>query len=146
MPGKRICVLTSMPESTHGQRILDGILTQCRKYRYQVAVFATMTNLMHSDRAYQRGEEIIYQLPDFDFFDGVIMDTVTFGGGGTGEGTCTCREDAETADVVCLGENRRCRCAGWRGGLRHIRLVAEQGRAGARARGGAPESRSGACA
>ena len=85
MPGKRICVLTSMPESTHGQRILDGILTQCRKYRYQVAVFATMTNLMHSDRAYQRGEEIIYQLPDFDFFDGVIMDTVTFGGGGTVE-------------------------------------------------------------
>jgi len=78
---KRICVLTAMPECIHGQRIFEGIFTQCQKYGCDVAVFATMTNLMHSDRVYQKGEEVIYQLPNFDLFDGVIIDTVTFGGG-----------------------------------------------------------------
>ena len=72
-----------MPESIHGKRILDGIIKQCQKYGYDVAVFATMTNLMHHDRVYQKGEEVIYQLPNFDLFDGVIVDTVTFGGGTT---------------------------------------------------------------
>lgn len=82
---KRICILTAMPECLHGQRILEGIFEQCRKYGYDVAVFATMTNLMHHDRTYQQGEEMIYQLPNFALFDGVIMDAVTFGGGSTVE-------------------------------------------------------------
>lgn len=40
-----------------------------------------MTNLMHHDRVYLKGEEVICQLPNFALFDGVIVDTVTFGGG-----------------------------------------------------------------
>ena len=82
---KRICVLTTMPESLHGNRILDGIFAQCLKYGYDAALFATMTNLMHNDRVYEKGEETIYQLPDFDLFDGVIVDSVTFGSAATAD-------------------------------------------------------------
>ncbi|MBQ4464584.1 MAG: GGDEF domain-containing protein [Oscillospiraceae bacterium] len=105
MQRNRICVLTAMPEALHEQRILDGIFAQCQTYGYHVAVFATMTNLMHNDRAYQQGEEAIYQLPNFDLFDGVIVDTLTFGGGYTQDamGKIASRMQKECRKpVVCL--------------------------------------------
>lgn len=74
---KTICLLTAIPEYPHPQRILDGIFTQCRKYGYNLAVFGSIANLNLNDRQYVDGEINIYNLVNFDRFDGIIVDTVT---------------------------------------------------------------------
>ena len=74
MQRKTICLITATPEYIHGQRILDGVFAQCRKYGYTVAVFAPLSNLLLHDKQYLSGECNIYRLINFERFDGVIVD------------------------------------------------------------------------
>lgn len=72
---KAIALLTSNPETKHGKLIIDGISGQCRKYGYDLAVFCAMTSMNITITSYKEGEQNIFRLPNYDLFDGVILDT-----------------------------------------------------------------------
>ena len=74
---KTICFVTVAPDSIHSQRISRGIFTQCEKYGYNTALFASMINPEFYYKDYAHGECNIYELPRFDRFDGVILDAVS---------------------------------------------------------------------
>lgn len=74
---KTICVITSLPEHSQAQRVLDGVFAQCEKYGYNVAVFASMTHLKFHVFDQVRGEKNIYNLINYGFFDGIVLDTIT---------------------------------------------------------------------
>jgi len=78
--GKRkiIGVLLCEPESVYQQRVLRGIFLQCREYGYDAAVFASLTKPGLRFKDYQEGEENIFELPNFDYLDGVIVPAITF--------------------------------------------------------------------
>ncbi|MBQ5319938.1 MAG: GGDEF domain-containing protein [Oscillospiraceae bacterium] len=77
--GKRklIGVITALPESIHAKRVLNGIFAQCEKYDYNVAVFAPMINVSSKNTEYLKGELNIYELPNFDMLDAVIVDVIS---------------------------------------------------------------------
>jgi diguanylate cyclase (GGDEF)-like protein len=66
-----------MPESIYAHRLFEGIFTQCHKYGYDVAVFSSMLPVCSNHKEYLEGEINIYELIDFNKFDGVIVDTVS---------------------------------------------------------------------
>ena len=72
---KTIALLTSNPETKHGKLIIDGISGQCRKYGYDLAVLCAMTSMNITITSYKEGEQNIFRLPNYDLFDGVILDT-----------------------------------------------------------------------
>ncbi|MCR5140932.1 MAG: GGDEF domain-containing protein [Ruminococcus sp.] len=73
---KTICVITSQPEHFQAQRVFDGVFTQCEKYGYNVAVFASMTSLQFHLKDQVLGDKNIYNLINYSFFDGIILDTI----------------------------------------------------------------------
>lgn len=76
---KTIGVITALPESIHVHRILEGVFEQCKKYDYNVAVFAPTTQVCFIDKTYLRGELNIYELINFDLLDGIIVDVHSLG-------------------------------------------------------------------
>ncbi len=74
---KLIGVITALPESVHAKRILNGIFAQCNKYGYNAAVFAPMINVSSQNKEYLKGELNIYDLPNFDMLDAVIIDMIS---------------------------------------------------------------------
>ena len=77
---KRIGLFVSYPEMVHVRRIMDGIMTQCKKYDYDLCVFAPSTHLSFPHANYVKGEENIFELANFDELDGVIIDYSTMTG------------------------------------------------------------------
>ena len=82
---KNIALLTAIPESIHGRRIIKGILNQCEKYGYNVCVFGAMTYLDIDSGTYKCGEANIFELANFSKLDGVILDTSMLNGDHSGE-------------------------------------------------------------
>ncbi len=74
---KLIGLITSFPESIHAQRVLEGVFSQCDKYGYDVAVFASMINISSFYKEYLAGETNIFELINYDLLDGVIVDGTT---------------------------------------------------------------------
>ena len=70
---KRIAVLTISPESDHNKDILSGIFEQAKKADYDVCVFSPMVQISHRFKEYLTGELNIYELINFDMFDGVLI-------------------------------------------------------------------------
>ena len=77
---RRIGLFTAYPETTHVRRILEGIMTQCEKYGYDLCVFASSVHLSFPHTDYVRGETNIFALANPDRFDGVILDSVSLTG------------------------------------------------------------------
>ncbi|MBP5331047.1 MAG: GGDEF domain-containing protein [Lachnospiraceae bacterium] len=77
---KRIGLFVSYPEITHVRRIMEGIMLQCRKYDYDLCVFASSIHLSFPHENYVRGESNIFNLANFDKLDGVILDSTTMTG------------------------------------------------------------------
>lgn len=75
---KRIALVTTNPESIYQTRVIDGVLDQCAKYGYDVAVFSTLVHLSHYYKDYLNGEVNIYNLINFDLFDGIIITSISF--------------------------------------------------------------------
>ena len=73
---KVIGFITSIPETVYGQRSLEGMMTQCKKYGYNIAVFASLVHVSGEKNRYLEGELNIYELPDFDMLDAVIIDSI----------------------------------------------------------------------
>ncbi|MCM1057568.1 MAG: GGDEF domain-containing protein [Firmicutes bacterium] len=70
---RRIALITSELENVYQQRVMKGMFSQCAKYGYDVAVFATMVDTAHSMKENLKGELNIFELVNFDLFDGVII-------------------------------------------------------------------------
>jgi diguanylate cyclase (GGDEF)-like protein len=73
---KLIGVIVSEVEELYQQKLLKGIITQCYSLDYDVAIFSTFirdTDLPE----YKMGEKNIYQLINFDLFDGILVAGVT---------------------------------------------------------------------
>lgn len=73
MARKKIALLTINPEDEVEQKIMAGIIQQCKKYDYDLAVFSPMVHITNYFKDYLHGELNIYNLVQFDAFDGVIV-------------------------------------------------------------------------
>ena len=74
---KKIAFIQAMPESMYAHRLCEGIFSQCYKYDYDIAVFSSLLPVCSTHTGYLNGEINIYELINFDKFDGVIIDTVS---------------------------------------------------------------------
>ncbi len=74
---KHLCLLTSNAKEMNCRRIVEGILIQCKKYDYDLSVFSTATTLEYFNHQYTNGAANIYNLINFEQFDGVIVDTLS---------------------------------------------------------------------
>ena len=97
---KTIALLDLMPDTAHGQRICEGVFTQCNKYGYNVAVFSSMTPLQFYFQGYSDGEMKIYDLPDYSIFDGIIIDSLSL----------TDNNVREIPDHISAKIKAECRC------------------------------------
>lgn len=73
MTRKRICLITIYPEGEYQQRVMPGIFNQCAKYDYDVVVVSALVQICSTNQDYLAGELNIYNLINFDLFDGVII-------------------------------------------------------------------------
>ena len=73
MKRKRICLVTISPESEYTSRVMKGVLSQCKTYGYDVAVVTAMVSICNYYKNYLHGELNIYNLINFDLFDGFII-------------------------------------------------------------------------
>lgn len=70
---KLIGVLLPFPEGTYQQRVLRGLFSQCEKYGYDLAVFSTLVDISHYYKDYLNGNKNIFNLINYDLFDGMII-------------------------------------------------------------------------
>ena len=73
MKRKRICLVTISPESEYTSRVMQGVLSQCKVYGYDVVVVTAMVSVCNYYKNYLHGELNIYNLINFDLFDGFII-------------------------------------------------------------------------
>ena len=79
-PRRKIGFFTAYPETTHVRRILEGIMGQCRKYEYDLLVFASSVHFSFPHDNYVRGESNIFNLANPERLDGVILDSTSLTG------------------------------------------------------------------
>ncbi len=77
MKRKLIGLITANPEAVYQQRVMEGVFAQCRKYGYDVAVFAPLMQACADFREYLDGEVRVFDLVDFDRLDGVFVATIS---------------------------------------------------------------------
>lgn len=70
---RKIALLTMEFSGTYPQRVLEGVFSECEKYGYDVAVISTMIEPTHHFEENLKGETNIFNLVNFDQFDGVIV-------------------------------------------------------------------------
>ncbi len=80
---KRIGLFVSYPELTHVRRVMEGIMVQCKRYDYDLCVFASSVHFSFKYKNYVRGEANIFELANFDKLDGVIVDSIALTGDAT---------------------------------------------------------------
>lgn len=73
---KRIGLITIGPEEDYQQRLLEGVFSQCEKYDYDVCVITPMVKVTNFFKDYLKGELNIYELINYDLFDGIIVTPV----------------------------------------------------------------------
>lgn len=76
MKRKRICLVTISPESEYTSRVITGVLSQCKRYGYDVVVVSALVSVCNYYKNYLHGEINIYNLINFDLFDGFIITPV----------------------------------------------------------------------
>jgi len=73
MKRKRIALVTINPENEVVSCIMHGVFAQCKAYDYDVAVISPLVHSSHYFKDYLKGELRIYDIINFDLFDGVII-------------------------------------------------------------------------
>ncbi|MGN0666074.1 MAG: GGDEF domain-containing protein [Huintestinicola sp.] len=74
---KRIACIIANPEGVYQQRVLQGIFSRCGQYGYDVAVFSPLVQVCHFYKEYLNGELNIYELINYERFDGIIVVPIT---------------------------------------------------------------------
>ena len=77
---KRIGLFLAYPELTHVRRVVEGVMLQCKKYDYDLCVFASSVHFSFKYENYVRGEANIFNLANLDLLDGVIVDSIVMTG------------------------------------------------------------------
>ena len=73
MKRKKICLVTISPESEYPKRVMSGVLSQCKKYGYDIVVISALVSICNYNQNYLQGELNIYNIINFDLFDGFII-------------------------------------------------------------------------
>ena len=73
MKRKRICLVTISPEGEYTSRVMSGVFAQCKRYGYDVVVVSALVSVCNYYKNYLQGETNIYNLINFDLFDGFII-------------------------------------------------------------------------
>ena len=76
MKRKRICLVTISPETEYAARVMKGVASQCNLYGYDVVVVSALVSVCNYYKNYLHGELNIYNLINFDLFDGFIITPV----------------------------------------------------------------------
>ena len=76
MKRKRLCLVTISPENEYTTRVMGGVFAQCRRYGYDVVVVSALVSVCNYYKNYLHGELNIYNLINFDLFDGFIITPV----------------------------------------------------------------------
>ena len=77
MKRKKICLVTISPETEYSRRVMTGIFAQCKRYGYDVVVVSALVSVCNYYKNYLSGELNIYNLINFELFDGFIITPVT---------------------------------------------------------------------
>ncbi len=70
---KVIGCIVNNPESQYQSRVLDGIISQCEAYDYDMAVFSPLVDVTHFFKEYMYGDQNILYLANFDYIDAVVV-------------------------------------------------------------------------
>lgn len=70
---KRIAVFIVNPEIIYQQRLMDGIMTQCERYDYDVLSFTALKDIWFSQREYINAELNIFNLVNYERIDGIVV-------------------------------------------------------------------------
>lgn len=75
---KNIACITIRPEAVYQQRVLNGLISQCNIYGYNLSVFSPFVDISHFFTDYLNGELNILNLINYDQFDAVVITPVPF--------------------------------------------------------------------
>lgn len=81
---KVIGCIVNNPEAQYQSRILDGLISQCEAYDYDMAVFSPLVDVTHFFKEYKHGDQNILYLANFDYIDAVVVAStplLSYGGG-----------------------------------------------------------------
>ena len=73
---KVIAVCVADMDTDYNSHFLKELTSQCNKYNYDVAVVTPLVQVCSSNQDYLKGELNIFELVNFDLFDGVIVTPV----------------------------------------------------------------------
>ncbi|MCR5742877.1 MAG: GGDEF domain-containing protein [Lachnospiraceae bacterium] len=106
MRRKRIALLTSQPYETCQKRLMQGIFRQCQKYDYDAVVIAQFAPACLAYESEFDGEKSIYEMMNFDRFDGIILDSLVLELGGDTRIVDTIRPMLKRSKtpVVCVNQ------------------------------------------
>ncbi|MCH5266023.1 MAG: GGDEF domain-containing protein [Lachnospiraceae bacterium] len=93
---KTIGVFLNRARSEFQNLLCKGVITEAEKKGYNVAIFSAFGNYGENEKYYE-GEKQLYQLPDYENLDGVILALDTM-------------EEMETRRVILENVQRRCHC------------------------------------
>lgn len=75
---KLVGIIISEAEELYQHKLLKGIITQCYSLDYDAAIFSTFIKNTGMPE-YKLGEKNIYNLMNFEYFDGIIVAGITLG-------------------------------------------------------------------
>ncbi len=73
---KVIGCIVNNPESEYQSRILDGLISQCEAYDYDMAVISPLVDVDHFFKDYLNGDQNILHLMNFEYMDAVVVATM----------------------------------------------------------------------
>lgn len=91
------CII-NCPESIYQSRVLDGLMSRCETYGYDLAVFSPLVNATHSNKEYLKAEFNLFELINFQHLDAVVVVSLPMNAMG----------DTYTYDVVAQHIKNRC--------------------------------------
>lgn len=70
---KVIGCIVNRPESEYQSRLLDGLISQCEAYDYDIVVISPLVDVNHYYKDYLEGDQNILHLMNFDYVDAVVV-------------------------------------------------------------------------
>ena len=74
---KRIGIAVTNPEAAYQSRVLEGIITQCERYDYDILSFSPLVQIWFNKKDYLSAELNIFELINFDLIDALIVVTIS---------------------------------------------------------------------
>ncbi|MBE6890158.1 MAG: GGDEF domain-containing protein [Ruminococcaceae bacterium] len=70
---KLIGCIINCPENIYQSRILDGLMSRCEAYDYDLAVFSPLVNTAHANKEYLKTEFNLLDLINYEHLDAVVV-------------------------------------------------------------------------